>query len=67
MIAEYLSRLADDLQILSIVSAKPMFGGHGLFLNGLMFALVTNNAVYLKAIHKVLEYMKMPTANVLPI
>lgn len=26
-----------------------MFDGHGLFLNGLMFALVTNDAAYLKA------------------
>ena len=32
--------LVDDLQALGDVTAKKMFGGHGIFLDGTMFALV---------------------------
>ncbi len=31
------------------VSARRMFGGHGLFYDGLMFALVSGGTCYLKA------------------
>ncbi len=31
------------------VSARRMFGGHGVYLDGLMFALVSGDALYLKA------------------
>ncbi|GAB5498979.1 MAG: TfoX/Sxy family protein [Pseudohongiellaceae bacterium] len=37
------------LQGLGPVSARRMFGGHGLFLDGLMFALIADNELYLKA------------------
>ena len=30
-------------------TARRMFGGHGLFLDGLMFALVSDDTLYLKA------------------
>lgn len=30
------------------VTARRMFGGHGIFLDGLMFGLVAGNAFYLK-------------------
>jgi DNA transformation protein len=31
------------------VGARRMFGGHGVYLDGLMFALVSEDALYLKA------------------
>ena len=31
------------------VGARPMFGGHGVYLDGLMFALVLEDTLYLKA------------------
>ena len=31
------------------VAARRMFGGHGLFLDGLMFAMVSGDTLYLKA------------------
>lgn len=44
-IAHYL----DVLGVLGPVRARRMFGGHGLFLDGLMFALVLDDQLYLKA------------------
>lgn len=38
----------DLLQTIGPVTAKSMFGGHGLFLNGRMFALVVKNSLYFK-------------------
>ena len=31
------------------VSARRMFGGHGLYIDGLMFALIVDDRLYLKA------------------
>jgi DNA transformation protein len=31
------------------VGARPMFGGHGVYLDGLMFAIVSGDMLYLKA------------------
>jgi len=39
----------DLLAPLGPVQAKRMFGGHGIFLDGLMFALIADNVLYLKA------------------
>ncbi|MFC4339139.1 TfoX/Sxy family protein [Cupriavidus numazuensis] len=36
------------------ISARRMFGGHGLFYDGLMFALVSDGQCYLKADDKTL-------------
>lgn len=37
------------MQTIGPVSAKTMFGGHGVFIDALMFALVFDNVLYLKA------------------
>ena len=37
------------MQSIGPVRAKRMFGGHGLFLNDLMFALISDGTLYLKA------------------
>lgn len=46
---EYLDYLLDLLAPLGPVGAKRMFGGAGLFLEGVMFALVVDDVLYLKA------------------
>lgn len=45
---EYVSHIVDMLQVIGPVESKSMFGGFGVFLEGLMFALVANNELYLK-------------------
>lgn len=37
------------MQSVGPVSYRRMFGGYGLFLGGLMFGLIANNTLYLKA------------------
>lgn len=46
---EFISYLVELMQSIGPVSAKGMFGGHGIFLEGLMFALVADSVLYLKA------------------
>ena len=46
---EYITYIVDLMQSLGSVTAKSMFGGHGFFLDGLMFALVADGELYLKA------------------
>lgn len=45
-LAEYVVEL---LQALGAVSAKRMFGGYGLYREGLMFALIADDTLYVKA------------------
>ncbi len=45
----FVTYVVDLLQVIGPVKAKRMFGGYGLFLNGLMFALIKDGALYLKA------------------
>lgn len=45
---EFAAYLVDLLQGMGPVYSKSMFGGFGLFLDGLMFGLVANNELYLK-------------------
>jgi DNA transformation protein len=46
---EFASYVQDMLQLIGPVTCKRMFGGHGFFLDGLMFALMADNTLYLKA------------------
>jgi DNA transformation protein len=46
---EFVSYVVDMLQTIGPVYAKKMFGGHGIFLEGLMFALIADNELFLKA------------------
>ncbi len=46
---DFLDYLIDQLQDLGPVQAKRMFGGAGLFLDGLMFGLIAGDVLYLKA------------------
>lgn len=45
---EFVAHLVDRLGRLGEVHARAMFGGHGLYLDGLMFALVASDTLYLK-------------------
>ncbi|WP_421864838.1 TfoX/Sxy family protein [Motiliproteus sp.] len=45
---EFVSHLLDLMQVLGPVEARRMFGGYGIFLQGLMFALVDGQDLYLK-------------------
>ncbi len=46
---EFVDYLVDLMQTVGPVTARRMFGGHGIFLDGLMFALVADSTLYLKA------------------
>jgi len=45
---EFTSYVVDLMQSIGPVSAKYMFGGYGIFLEGLMFGLIADNVLYLK-------------------
>jgi DNA transformation protein and related proteins len=46
---EFIAYLLDQLQLVGPVRSRRMFGGHGVFLEGLMFALVIDDTLYFKA------------------
>jgi len=46
---EFTNYVVDLMQSIGPVYVKRMFGGYGLFLDGLMFALVSDSLLYLKA------------------
>ena len=46
---EFVDHLADLFDAFGPVTARRMSGGHGVFRDGLMFALVVDDALYLKA------------------
>ncbi|PCH62037.1 MAG: transcriptional regulator [Gammaproteobacteria bacterium] len=45
---EFVSYIVELMQSIGLVHAKGMFGGHGIFLEGLMFGLVADRVLYLK-------------------
>ena len=45
---EFTSRVVNLMQSIGPVSAKFMFGGYGIFLEGLMFGLIADSVLYLK-------------------
>ena len=45
---EYVAHIVDLLQFIGPVESKSMFGGFGMFLEGLMFGPVAGNELYLK-------------------
>jgi DNA transformation protein len=46
--SEFVSYVVESLRPLGPVGARRMFGGHGIFLDGLMFALIASDQLYLK-------------------
>src|SRR5438034_10598132 len=45
---DFVEHVVDTMRELGAVSAKPMFGGWGLYHDGLFFALVFEDSLYLK-------------------
>lgn len=45
---EFVAYVVDLMQSVGPVHAKSMFGGHGIFLEGVMFALIADSVLYLK-------------------
>ena len=45
---EFVAYVVELMQSMGPVQAKSMFGGHGIFLSGVMFGLVADNVLYLK-------------------
>lgn len=45
---EFVAYVVELMQSIGPVCAKGMFGGHGIFLEGLMFGLVADSVLYLK-------------------
>jgi DNA transformation protein len=46
---EFVEFILEMLQLFGYVVAKPMFGGYGLYADGVMFALVADDTLYFKA------------------
>ena len=46
---EFATHAADLLSSVGSVVARQMFGGHGLYCDGTMFALIADGVLYLKA------------------
>jgi DNA transformation protein len=46
---EFVSYVVELMQSVGPVHAKGMFGGHGIYLDGLMFGLIDDSVLYLKA------------------
>ena len=47
--SEFIIFLLEQLASLGEVRARSMFGGHGIYLGGRMFALVADDTLYIKA------------------
>jgi DNA transformation protein len=45
---EFVDFVVESLQPLGPVSARRMFGGHGIFMDRLMFGLIADDQLYLK-------------------
>lgn len=45
----FVHHVLDLMQVIGPVYEKRMFGGYGIFLEGLMFAIVSDSTLYLKA------------------
>ena len=44
----FIAHIRDQLEAFGPVTARAMFGGYGLYLHGVMFALVIEDTLYLK-------------------
>ncbi|HSM23090.1 MAG TPA: TfoX/Sxy family protein, partial [Rubrivivax sp.] len=45
---EFVVHILDRLQPLGAVTARAMFGGHGIYCDGVMFALIAEDVLYFK-------------------
>lgn len=45
---DFMRHIVDLMQSIGPVAAKTMFGGYGIFLDGLMFGIIAENVLYLR-------------------
>jgi DNA transformation protein len=45
---EFIEYLLEQMQDIGQVNARAMFGGHGIYHDGIMFALIADDVLYLK-------------------
>lgn len=55
---EYIEYLKEVFEQFGPIMARKMFGGYGIYNNGLMFALVADGVLYLKADEKNSDYFR---------
>jgi DNA transformation protein len=60
---EFTSYVVDLMQSIGPVNAKAMFGGYGIFLEGLMFGLVADSVLYVKVDKKTENEFKAKGLN----
>jgi len=46
--SEFVAFVVESLRPMGLVAARRMFGGHGVFMEGLMFGLIADDQLYLK-------------------
>jgi DNA transformation protein len=46
--SEFVGFVVESLRALGPVGARRMFGGHGIFMDGVMFGLIADDQLYLK-------------------
>jgi DNA transformation protein len=46
---EFLSLVVDQMASLGTISTRAMFGGHGIYCDGLFIAIITSDKLYFKA------------------
>ena len=56
--SEYVEYLKEIFEEFGPITARKMFGGYGIYYNGLMFALVSDDMLYLKADEENSVYFK---------
>jgi DNA transformation protein len=57
--SEFADHLHDVFRMFGPISVRRMFGGYGVYRDGLMFALVADDALYLKVdAHNVGEFLR---------
>ena len=54
--SEYVEYLKEVFDLFGPIQLRRMFGGYGIFHKGVMFALVADNALYLKADKTISKY-----------
>jgi len=47
--SEFIAYLPEVFELFGTIHSRKMFGGYGIYHDGLMFALVANDTLYLKA------------------
>jgi DNA transformation protein len=53
---EFVDYVSDILEQFDVITTRKMFGGYGIYKNGLMFGLIADNELYFKADEEAAEF-----------